>query len=184
MMQAFTLPDIIPPHQVQAALRVIHLDIVRRGLDPAEYAEWRKIACPFPHLRLTGPIVGIAGTVLDALDLDPIAAGVRCEPQIVFHLPDVAEHWDTPPHVDEPPPWADGRAYTRIVGVALTDWTEANGCLRLWLGGDWRPVELLAGDVVVLNPSTPHATGLNRTGLPRIGVYLRWLEAATVPAGE
>lgn len=174
------IPAVIPPEQVREALRVIHLDILRRGFSPGEWAEWRAVACVFPHLRQHPYIAGLGGLVLHALEIPAADAGDFAEPQVIFHLPDEAEQWDTPPHLDEPPPWAAHRPYLRIAGIALTDWTVDNGCLRVWLDGEPIPVQLRAGDAVVMDPLVWHANSLNRSGLPRIGVYCRWLEPAAV----
>lgn len=169
------VPNVVPAAQRRAVLRLLHLDTLQRGLDPAEWQRWRGVACPYPHLRDT-PEVAAVRRCLDEV-LRPW--GQPCEPQFVAHWPDAAERWDSPPHIDEPPPWADGRPYTLIAGLALTSWTEQNGSLRYWTRqGDVVPVELRAGSVVLVPPALPHATGLNRTGLPRFGLYLRWVEPA------
>jgi hypothetical protein len=59
------------------------------------------------------------------------------EPPITFHL-------------DEEPEWAGGRRYRRIVGVALSPWRVDNGALLIGSESDPTPVELDAGDAVML----------------------------------
>jgi ectoine hydroxylase-related dioxygenase (phytanoyl-CoA dioxygenase family) len=75
--------------------------------------------------------------------------------------------------VDVPP---TDRQYAVIAAVALTEWTADNGAV---IAFDPRPraVELSPGEIIAFAPSLSHSPGLNRTGLPRIGVYFRWLLA-------
>jgi ectoine hydroxylase-related dioxygenase (phytanoyl-CoA dioxygenase family) len=81
-------------------------------------------------------------------------------------------------HIDQEPEWANGRRYRRIVGVALSPNRSTNGGLQVWPldGGDRLAVELEPGDVVVMSPSLPHTSGLNREGGIRYAAYFRFLE--------
>ena len=76
----------------------------------------------------------------------------------------------------EEPDWAAGRRYVRIVGVALSDWTRENGGLIVKTEQGPEPVELAAGDAVMMDPDLEHSGGVNRTGAIRYGVYFRFLE--------
>ena len=100
-----------------------------------------------------------------------------CDPQIVVHPPDDCPEVPLAPHLDEEPPWADGRRYVRIVGVALSPGRRGNGGLEVWPPGSGgpEPVELEPGDVVVMDPKLPHTLGLNCEGGIRYAVYFRFL---------
>ena len=104
--------------------------------------------------------------------------GTLCDPQILLQFPHVGPEPQIVFHLDEEPDWADGRRYERIVGVPLTPWRRQNGALlvkgrrRAGRGGGRSP------DAVMLTPDLLHCGGVNRTGSPRYGVYVRWLQAA------
>jgi len=163
----------VPQEAVDAALRHLHLDIVRRGLPPDELATWLWNAHWFPHLKWDAEIVSL----LDHLP-EELREGEACDPQIVLQLPDENAEAVLEPHVDQEPEWAAGRSYRRIVGVALTPSRESNGGLVVWPldGGDSVPVELEPGDVVVMDPRLPHTSGFNREGGIRYAAYFRFLE--------
>lgn len=170
------LPQVVPMAQIDAALRVINMDVRQRGLNPVELKQWNSVACPFPHLRFSSKIAVLYAPVLARLGLSPESAGQLCEPQIIYHLPDdVPADYEPWSHVDQEPDWANGRRYVRIVGVALTDWTTGNGTLRVWDSDEPRAIVLKAGDAVILRPDVPHSPGVNRSGSIRAGVYFRWL---------
>ena len=169
------LRDIVPAEAREAALRHVHLHVLRHGLPPDELGSWLWSAHWFPHLKWDAPIVGL---------LDHLPARLRdgelCDPQILLQLPDEAEEVALEPHVDQEPEWAGGRRYARIVGVALSPGRATNGGLVVWpLDGvepEPEPVEVEPGDVVVMDPALPHTSGLNREGGIRYAVYFRFLE--------
>jgi hypothetical protein len=162
----------VPGDVVEAALRHVHLDLVRRGLGPQTIGEWLWSAHWFPHLKWDDEILAL----FRALPAE-LQDGELCDPQILLQPPDDAEEVDLVPHVDREPEWANGRRYARIVGVALGANTRENGGLVVWPldGGEPKPVELEPGDVVVMHPDLPHTSGLNRTGGIRYAVYFRVL---------
>jgi hypothetical protein len=161
----------VPCERVHAALRLLHVDMLRRGIDAKELGEWLWAMHWFPHLRFEDEISALA----DALP-PQWQEGTRCEPQILLQFPHVGE---TEPeisfHVDREPDWADGRRYLRIVGVALSEWTTENGGLVVQSDQGIEPVVLAAGDAVMMTPDLPHSGGINRTGEIRYGVYFRFL---------
>jgi ectoine hydroxylase-related dioxygenase (phytanoyl-CoA dioxygenase family) len=110
---------------------------------------------------------------------EPLREGELCDPQILLQPPDDCEEVQLTPHVDEEPEWANGRRYVRIIGVALTPNRRSNGGLVVWPldGGEPEPVVLDAGDVVVMDPTLPHTSGLNREGAIRYATYFRFLAA-------
>jgi hypothetical protein len=167
------LTKVVPKEAVEAALRHIHLDVVRRGLPAETLGSWLWSSQWFPHLRWDPPIVGLAWHLPEEL-----REGEMCDPQIVLQPPDEGDEHPLTPHVDQEPDWAAGRRYRGIVGVALTPSHAANGGLVVWPfdrdGGE--PVELAPGDVVVMHPRLPHTSGLNREGSIRYAVYFRFLE--------
>jgi hypothetical protein len=165
----------LPQEALDRVLRHIHLDIVERGLPQEWLSEWLWNAHWFPHLRWDDEVVAL----LEQLPAD-LRSGELCDPQIVGQMPDELETVELRSHVDQLPDWSNGRPYLRILGVALTPNTEENGGLTVWPldGAAPLPVELDAGDVLVMNPRLPHASGLNRTGAIRYCVYFRFLRSA------
>jgi hypothetical protein len=161
----------VPPEQVDAALRTIHLDLLERGATVGELGEWLWGMHWFPHLTYRDEILALA----EALPAD-WQTGARCDPQILLQFPHVGPEPQVTFHLDEEPDWAGGRHYERIVGIALSSWRRENGGLLVQEGGGETAVELDAGDAVMLPPDLPHSGGVNRTGSIRYGVYFRWLE--------
>jgi hypothetical protein len=165
----------VPAEAREAALRHVHLDLLRRGLPPEELGGWLWSAHWFPHLKWDPPIVGLLEHLPTRL-----REGDLCDPQILLQLPDEAEEVALEPHVDQEPEWAGGRRYLRIVGVALSPGRATNGGLVVWPldGRGPQAVEVEPGDVVVMDPALPHTSGLNREGGIRYAVYFRFLEPA------
>jgi Phytanoyl-CoA dioxygenase (PhyH) len=163
----------VPPEAVDAALRHVHLDVVRRGLPVDSVGLWLRDAHWLPHLKWDEPIVALAGYLPPEL-----REGELCDPQIVLQPPDDCPDDPLVAHVDREPGWAQGRRYRRIVGVALSPSRASNGGLVVWPpDGEPEPVELAPGDVVVMDPRLPHSSGYNREGAIRYAVYFRFLEA-------
>jgi Phytanoyl-CoA dioxygenase (PhyH) len=167
------LRSCVPTAAVDAALRHIHLDLVRRGLDAQTLGGWLWSAHWFPHLKWDPPVADLVSFLPQEL-----RDGERCDPQIVIQPPDDCEDVPLSSHVDEVPDWSNGRPYRRIVGVALSASRPSNGGLWVWpLDAEGpTPVELEPGDVLVMHPELPHASGLNREGTLRYAVYFRFLE--------
>jgi ectoine hydroxylase-related dioxygenase (phytanoyl-CoA dioxygenase family) len=166
------LRAIVPPEAVEAALRHIHVDLVRRGLPSETLSKWLWSSHWFPHLRWDPPIVALTSYLPEEL-----REGELCDPQILLQPPDNCEDQPLVSHVDQEPEWAQGRRYQRIVGVALTPARAENGGLVVWpFDGEEEALDLAAGDAVVMHPQLPHASGLNREGAIRYAVYFRFLE--------
>jgi hypothetical protein len=162
----------VPRERVDAALRLLHGDILRRGIDAQQLGGWLWAMHWFPHLRFEDEISALA----EALP-EPWQEGTRCEPQILLQFPHLGEtEPDITFHTDREPDWAQGRRYVRIVGVALSDWTRENGGLIVRTDQGPESVELAAGDAVMMDPDLEHSGGVNRTGAIRYGVYFRFLE--------
>lgn len=163
----------VPAEAVDAALRHVHLDLVRNGLSAETMGAWLWGAHWFPHLKWDPPIAGLAWWLPEEL-----RDGELCDPQILLQPPDDCEEQELVPHVDSLPEWADGRGYLRIVGVALSPAHAANGGLVVWPFGatEPEPLELEPGDAVLMHPQLPHASGVNREGGIRYAVYFRFLE--------
>jgi hypothetical protein len=161
----------VPHAAVQDALRHLHLDVVRRGLPAQAVGDWLWSAHWFPHLKWDAPIVGL----LDWLPAE-LREGEACDPQIVLQPPDDCPDAPLVPHVDREPEWAGGRAYLRIVGIALSPAYAAVGGLVVWpFDGEPEPLELAPGDALVMHPRLWHASGFNREGAIRYAVYFRFL---------
>jgi Phytanoyl-CoA dioxygenase (PhyH) len=167
------LRDVVPQPAVEAVLRHIHRDIVEHGLPQEWLGEWLWNAHWFPHLKWNDEILAL----LEHLP-EELRDGELCDPQILLQMPDVGEDAELVSHVDQTPEWASGRSYLRIVGIALTRNDARNGGLVVWPldGSAPQAVELDAGDVLVMDPRLPHASGFNRTGGIRYCVYFRFLE--------
>lgn len=162
----------VPRERIDAALRLLHRDMLHRGIDAKELGEWLWGMHWFPHLRFEDEISALA----EALPQE-WQTGTRCEPQILLQFPHVGEtDPDISFHLDQEPEWAQGRRYRRIVGIALSDWTTSNGGLIVKTEQGLEPIELAAGDAVMMTPDLPHSGGVNRTGAIRYGVYFRFLE--------
>ena len=166
----------VPPEAVERTLRHVHLDLIRSGADAQTMGGWLWGMHWFPHLKWDAEVVSL----LDHLP-EELREGELCDPQILLQPPDDADEAELVPHVDSPPHWADGRGYARILGIALSPSRATNGGLQVWPldGGPPEPVELEPGDVVVMHPQLPHASGLNREGAIRYAVYFRFLEPAS-----
>jgi phytanoyl-CoA dioxygenase PhyH len=165
----------VPGEAVDGALRHIHLDLVRRGLDADTIGTWLWSAHWFPHLKWDAPVAGLASFLPE-----PLRQGEQCDPQIVVQPPDDCDDMPLTSHVDRVPDWAEGRPYARIVGVALSPAHAGNGGLWVWPfdGNGPVPLELDPGDAVVMHPRLPHSSGLNREGALRYALYFRFLEDA------
>jgi Phytanoyl-CoA dioxygenase (PhyH) len=162
----------IPEAALDRVLRHIHRDIATRGLPQEWLSEWLWNAHWFPHLRWDDEVLAL----LEHLPPE-LREGELCDPQILLQMPDEAEELELESHVDREPEWANGRRYARIVGVALTPNTPRTGGLTVWPldGAAPEALDLQAGDVLVMDPRLPHASGLNRTGAIRYAVYFRFL---------
>jgi hypothetical protein len=161
----------VPRERIDAALRLLHGDMLRRGIDAKELGEWLWGMHWFPHLTYREEILALAAALPTAWQ-----TGARCDPQILLQFPHVGPEPEIAFHLDEEPAWAAGRRYTRIVGVALSPWRRENGGLLVEVDGAPVAVELDPTDAVLLPPDLRHSGGLNRTGSPRYGVYFRWLQ--------
>jgi hypothetical protein len=166
------LRGVIPSAVVENVLRRLHLEVLRFGLTAGQIAEYHETKVWFPHLRWEPEILAVLQHFPPAL-----CEGELAEPQILLHLPDQADEWPLEPHVDELPPWAAGRPYRLIVGVALAPGRRTNGGLMVWPfgGGGPLPVELEAGDAVAMHPQLGHSGGLNHEGGIRYALYFRFL---------
>jgi hypothetical protein len=170
------LEGTVPRQAVDAALRHIHLDLVRRGLPAETLGSWLWSAHWFPHLKWDPPILGLAEHLPPEL-----REGELCDPQIVLQPPDDCEAQPLVSHVDSEPDWANGRRYRWIVGIALSQAYARNGGLVVWPFDRPEPsaLELRPGDALLMHPRLPHASGFNREGGIRYAVYFRYLERAS-----
>ncbi len=163
----------VPQAAVDRVLRHLHRDIATNGLPQEWLSDWLWSSHWFPHLRWDEEVLALLDELPPAL-----TDGERCDPQIVGQMPDdPAAGVELESHVDRLPDWANGRPYKRILGVALTRNGPENGGLTVWPldGSRPREVALEPGDVLVMDPQLPHASGLNRTGSIRYCVYFRFL---------
>jgi hypothetical protein len=162
----------VPAEAVDAALRHLHLALVRDGLPAERLGEWLWGAHWFPELKWDEEIVALAEHLPGEL-----RGGQMCDPQILLQPPDDCDDVELVSHVDREPDWAAGRRYLRIAGVALSAAGPEDGGLVVWPfdRDEPEPLELDAGDVLVMHPQLPHASGLNRGGRIRYAVYFRFL---------
>jgi hypothetical protein len=162
---------------------MLNLAIRRHGLTAEEIAECQS-ATFFPHLRwepeVWACLPAAAGEVLGMAEGDEWA-----EPQLLLRFPDEPSDWPLEPHIDQAPPWAHGRRYKGIVGVALTPAGPEDGTPYVWVGShraqvtaDPVPVPLEAGDAIVMDPRLAHSGSLNRGPNTRFAIYFRLLTPA------
>jgi hypothetical protein len=165
--------QVIPRIRIDDALRLIHRDMMERGIDAAELGDWLWGMHWFPHLRFRDEIVALS----QALPAE-WREGRPCEPQILLQFPHVgAEEPEISFHVDREPDWAQGQPYLRIVGVPLSSWSSENGGLIVQTDSGPTALRLEPGDAVCMAPDLPHSGGVNRTGAIRYGVYFRFVPA-------
>jgi hypothetical protein len=172
--------QVIPQHARDAVKRLMNLELLNDSTQSLR--DYQRSMHWFPGLRWHQDVVAL----VDHLPHE-WKHGVFCEPQLLLHFP----HDPTVPepeityHLDREPPWAQGRKYVRIVGVALSPWTSASGgvCFPGRVGGRGpRGIDvaftptMAAGDVLCIQPDQLHSPGINRTGDIRYAVYFRWLE--------
>lgn len=176
----------VEPSAVGIALRRLNLAIRRHGLTAEDIAACQ-LATFFPHLRWEPEIWGV---------LPPTAAELLGwregdqwgDPQILLRFPDEEQPWSLEPHVDTLPEWAQHRSYRGIVGVALTTAGAGDGAACVWPGshrgqpGELTPVELEAGDALVMHPQLGHTGTLNLGPTIRTAVYFRLLAGPTLGA--
>ena len=159
--------SVVSADHVEAALRTIWQDLMRRGMLPDEVDNYRRSSEWFPWLK-THPAIEQLRESLN----HRFGRGLFCSlPQIVFQPPDTYAA-ELHPHVDRD---QQGETFASIAGLALTAQTQRSGGLVWWdHDGNIRaapPAE--PGDVLVMDGETPHASGPNKSAMPRIAVYFR-----------
>lgn len=161
---------------IDAVLRVMWNDLWRHTLTAVRDndAHW------FPQLRFRPEVAALREGLPPEWQ-----TGVCCEPQILWQMPHRMSD-PIPPityHTDKEPPWAKGRRYARIVAIPLTPWNWDNGGLIVKLKGQDDPYcpHLQPSDAFCMAPDVEHSGGINLTGMPRIGVYFRWLKDQESP---
>lgn len=175
----------VAPEAVRAALRMLNLAIRRHGLSAEEISSCQPTTF-FLHLRwepeVWGVLPPVAAEMLGSAEGDEWA-----EPQLLLRFPDEDQPWPLQSHVDSAPPWATGRRYKGIVGVALTDVGPADGAAQVWRGSHRgaapagpEPVPMKAGDALFMHPALEHCGSLNLGATTRFAIYFRLL----TPAGE
>lgn len=175
------LHRLVAPGVVDSVLRLLNLEIVRRGLSASEIGECSQSTF-FPHLRWEPEILSLRAKIEQVVS--PRTGEQWADAQLLLRFPDEAPEWPLVSHVDALPPWATDRSYRAIVGAALSSSKQADGCLAVWprshLGADSRPtpVELSAGDVVIMHPALRHSGTLNMGGTVRYAIYFRLLHAS------
>jgi ectoine hydroxylase-related dioxygenase (phytanoyl-CoA dioxygenase family) len=179
--QGFTVRrNAVPAEVATAVVRRLNLEIARRGLSSDEIEVCSR-GTYFPHLRWE-PEVRAMQDYVSAL-VQPAPQEQWADPQLLLRFPEPSGDGQPWGHVDEPPPWAAGRRYRVIAGVALSASRASDGCLAVWPGSHTRTitnsalVELRAGDVVLMHPKLWHASTVNSGAWIRYAVYFRLLTA-------
>ena len=111
--------SVVAPEHVEAALRVIWHDLMRRGILPDEVDNYRRTSEWFPWLK-TNPAIE---RLRDSLNRRFGKGRFSTDPQIVFQPPD---RCDGPlePHVDRD---GEGETFACVAGIALTPQTLRSG---------------------------------------------------------
>lgn len=161
----------IGPDLVDAALRRIHLELLEKGASAEVLSKWLWATHWFPGLCYHDDILALATALPPEW-----RTGTMCDPQILLQFPHTGPEPEITFHVDQEPEWAAGRRYLRIVGIALSPWTRANGALLVRQDDETVAVELDPGDAVMMTPDLQHSGGVNHTGSLRYAVYFRFLE--------
>lgn len=173
------LKGAVEPAAVASALRRLNLAIRQHGLSTDDI--WTcQLATFFPHLRwepeIWGALPPIAAELLGWQEGDDWG-----DPQLLLRFPDEAQPWTFEPHVDTLPPGQEHRSYRGIVGVALTAARAQDGVICVWPHshrgdpGEMTPVELEAGDAIVMHPRLGHTGSLNLGPTIRTAIYFRLL---------
>jgi hypothetical protein len=171
------MKNVIPSDMREKALRRLNLEIMRVGITPYQIQEWHRTTA-FPTLRWESEFMDIRNHIESYVFKreDEMWA----ETQIIMRFPDEegVEGWSEF-HVDEPPPWARGRQYRTIVGVPLSRCHDIDGApaTRSGDGKTLRIMHMDAGDLLIMEPDTLHASGLNVGGQIRYMLYFRLLGA-------
>jgi ectoine hydroxylase-related dioxygenase (phytanoyl-CoA dioxygenase family) len=164
MSQVLLYRAVVSETLVTAFKRRVMLHLRSYGLEAARYIEWNQNA--WPELRDSTEALAIVEEVMWATYATESPAV-----QIIWHLPDADAQTPMYTHVDQ----ADaGMQFTRIIGVALSDWRAANGAPWYLSDGERCSVEINTGDIYSMTPDTPHSAGLNLSSEARFGMYLRW----------
>lgn len=175
------LHRLLAPEVVDSVLRLLNLEIVRRGLSTSEIGQCSQSTF-FPHLRWEPEILGLRSEIEKIVP--PREGEQWADAQLLLRFPDEATEWPLTSHVDALPHWAPDRSYRAIVGAALSSSKQADGCLVVWprshvgAESDPTPVELSAGDVVIMHPALRHSGSLNTGGTVRYAIYFRLLHAS------
>ena len=176
------LRQAVDPAAVTAALRRLNYAIREHGLSTDEISTWQ-LGTFFPHLRWEPEVWGALPPAAPEL-LGWQEGDQWGDPQLLMRFPDQEQAWTLEPHVDRLPEWAQDRSYRGIVGVALTSSGARDGALCVWPGshrgepGTMTPVELEAGDAVVMHPQLGHTGTLNLGATIRTAIYYRLLAGA------
>ncbi|MCA1710144.1 MAG: phytanoyl-CoA dioxygenase family protein [Actinobacteria bacterium] len=176
------LPGAVDAGAVDVVVRRLNMAIRHHGLSTDEIYEWQMTGF-FPHLRWEPEVWGVlppaAPELLGWQDGDQWG-----DPQLLLRFPDERQEWTFEPHVDQLPPWASGRSYRGIVGVALTTAGADDGVACVWprshVGepGEMTPVPLQAGDALVMHPELGHTGTLNLGSTVRMAIYFRLIAGA------
>jgi hypothetical protein len=173
------LRQVVDRASIGRALRLLNVAIRRHGLTAQEIQSCQQTTF-FPHLRWEPEVWGVLPRRCAEL-LGFRQGDEWAEPQLLLRFPDEVEDWPLEPHLDEPPPWSNGRAYRGIVGVALTATGLEDGAPCIWPGshaGPARPsvfVPMAAGDALMMHPALEHCGSLNRGAYVRAAIYFRLL---------
>lgn len=161
---------VLPLYLVDAVRRRLNADVLEHGLPADWLTAWLDEANHWPHLRDCPQIAALQAALPDWT-----YSGDPCEPQILASYPAAGAH-ELTFHVDDPPPWADGRRYSVIVGVPLTRHDEHRGTFAYLYDGSVQIPTLDPGDVFVFEPQVQHTGTPNRSADVRLAVYFRYLE--------
>jgi hypothetical protein len=128
---------------------------------PTEELEWPSHRCSYVIMQLLAYL--------------PATIGVLCEPQIVRQQGGGTDPVFLDFHRDQEPPWANGRKYHVIYGVALTDQSYLNGGVAFNQLGRIEIPHLGPGSVYSFGREELHSPGVNQTDEARMAIYFRFL---------
>jgi hypothetical protein len=128
-----------------------------------------------PQEELEWPSHRLAFQIMQLLAYLPATIGILCEPQIVRQPGGGTDPVFLDFHRDQEPPWANGRKYHVIYGVALTNQYYANGGVAFDHAGRLEIPNLGPGSVYAFGREELHSPGVNQTNEARMAIYFRFL---------
>lgn len=142
---------------------------------PQVVNEVREFVLDIPYNELDWPIHRWDPNIMKLLSYIPVQRGQVCDPQIVVQ-PKGGEPYFFEFHADQEPDWANGRKYTSIVCVCITEQNYQNGGVCFKDSNGVLCPSFSEGTIFSFEPHELHSPGVNQRDEPRVSIYFRWLD--------